>query len=137
MKRTLAGAFVVALISCAHAAWAHHAAAAKYDENKPITLKGTVTKLEWLNPHVYFYIDVKDSSGKTVNWAVETAPPNVLYRRGWTKESLKVGDIVTVEGYLPREDGLHHVNGRTATLADGRRIFSGSGDGLPGGPVDR
>jgi len=134
MKRKLAGAFVVALMFCTHTAWAHHAAATKYDENKPITLKGTVTKLEWLNPHVYFYIDVKDSSGKIVNWAVESAPPNVLYRRGWTKESLKVGDVVTVEGYLPREEGLHHVNGRNATLADGRRIFAGSGDGLPGGP---
>jgi hypothetical protein len=87
-----------------------------------------------LNPHVYFYIDVKNSSGKVENWAVENAPPNVLYRRGWGKDALKIGDMVTVEGFLPREEGLHHVNGRSTTLADGRKIFSGSGDGLPGGP---
>jgi hypothetical protein len=134
MKFTLVS-LLAGLILASQPMSAHHAAATKYDENKPIKLKGTVTKLEWLNPHVYFYIDVKDSSGNVVNWAIENAPPNVLYRRGWTKESLKVGDSVTVEGFLPREEGLHHVNGRTATLADGRRIFAGSGDGLPGGPA--
>jgi hypothetical protein len=114
---------------------AHHAGATKYDEKKPITLKGVVTKLQWMNPHIYYYIDVKDSSGKVINWAVEGAPPNVLYRRGWKKDSLKVGDVVTVEGFLPRQEGLHDINGRTVTLADGRRVFGGAADGLPGGPA--
>ena len=132
MKRYLLGALLVVLFM-AQLASAHHAANTKYDETKKATLKGTVTKVEWMNPHIYFYIDVKDASGQVTNWAIEGAPPNVLYRRGWTKESLKVGDVGTVEGYLPREEGLHHVNGRNATLADGRRIFAGSGDGLPGG----
>ena len=135
MRRNLLATFLVVLISSTSAVWAHHAASTKYDEKRPVTLKGSVTKVEWLNPHVYFYIDVKDSSGNVVNWAVESAPPNVLYRRGWAKDSLKIGDLVTVEGYLPREEGLHHVNGRNTTLADGRKIFSGSGDGLPGGPA--
>ena len=135
MRRNLIATFLVALICSTYTASAHHAASTKYDEKKPVTLKGAVTKVEWLNPHVYFYIDVKDSNGKVENWAVENAPPNVLYRRGWTKESLKIGDVVTVEGFLPHEEGLHHVNGRSATLADGRKIFSGSGDGLPGGPA--
>jgi Family of unknown function (DUF6152) len=114
---------------------AHHAGATKYDEKKPITLKGVVTKVQWMNPHIYYYIDVKDSSGKLINWAVEGAPPNVLYRRGWKKDSLKVGDVVTVEGFLPRQEGLHDINGRTVTLADGRRVFGGAADGLPGGPA--
>src|SRR5437667_12685009 len=125
MKSTLAS-LLAGLILASQPMSAHHAAATKYDENKPITLKGTVTKLEWLNPHVYFYIDVKDSSGNVANWAIESSPPNVLYRRGWKKDSLKVGDTVTVEGSLPREEGLRYVNGRTVTLADGRKIFAGS-----------
>src|SRR5205823_556055 len=104
-------------------------------EKKPVTLKGTVTKVEWMNPHVYYYLDVKDSSGKVRNWAVEGAPPNVLYRRGWKKDSLKVGDVVTVEGFLPRQAGLHDINGRSVTLADGRKVFGGAADGLPGGPA--
>ena len=134
MRRTLLGTFVVGLVLAAQPAFAHHAGATKYDEKKPVTLKGTVTKVEWMNPHIYYYIDVKDSSGKVINWAVEGAPPNVLYRRGWKKDSLKVGDVVTVEGFLPRQAGLHDINGRTVTLSDGRRVFGGAADGLPGGP---
>jgi DNA/RNA endonuclease YhcR with UshA esterase domain len=137
MTRTLLGTIVVGIILAGHPLPAHHAGATKYDEKKPVTLKGTVTKVEWMNPHVYYYIDVKDSSGKVQNWAVEGAPPNVLYRRGWKKDSLKAGDVVTVEGFLPRQAGLHDINGRTVTLADGRRVFGGAADGLPGGPADR
>ena len=135
MKGTLLASVIAALVLAAQPVSAHHAGATKYDEKKPITLKGTVTKLEWMNPHVYYYIDVKDSSGKVVNWAVEGAPPNVLYRRGWKKDSLKVGDKVTVEGFLPRQAGLHDINGRTVTMADGRKVFGGAADGLPGGPA--
>ncbi len=135
MRCTLLGTIVVGIILAAQPVAAHHAGATKYDEKKPVTLKGTVTKVEWMNPHVYYYIDVKDSSGKVQNWAVEGAPPNVLYRRGWKKDSLKVGDVVTVEGFLPRQAGLHDINGRSVTLADGRKVFGGAGDGLPGGPA--
>jgi hypothetical protein len=135
MKRTLLATMLGGLLLAAQPAAAHHAGATKYDEKKPVTLKGTVTKVEWMNPHIYYYIDVKDSSGKAVNWAVEGAPPNVLYRRGWKKDSLKVGDVVTVEGFLPRQEGLHDINGRTVTLPDGRKVFGGSADGLPGGPA--
>ena len=107
---------------------AHHNANAKYDPNKPITLKGKVTKVEWMNPHIYFYIDAADRSGKTVNWAVEGATPNQLYRRGWKRDSLKVGDTVTVEAVMARQPGLHHVNGRSVVLPDGRKVFSGSAE---------
>ena len=131
MRRILFVLCVTAVIAVARPVWAHHSAVTKYDPKKPTTMTGTVTTVEWANPHIYFYIDVKDSSGKTINWAVEGAPPNVLYRRGWKKDSLKPGDVVTVEGLLPRIDGVHDLNGRSVTLADGRKIFSGSPDGLP------
>ena len=131
MKRKLLGMLVLSLMLAVQTASAHHAGATKYDDKKPVTLKGTVTKVEWMNPHVYFYVDVKDNGGKVQNWAVEGAPPNVLYRRGWKKDSLKPGDVVTVEGFLPRQAGLHDVNGRSVTLADGRKVFSGAADGLP------
>ena len=134
MKTKLA-VFTAGVLLSAISLFAHHAFQAEYDSAKPVKVTGVVKRVEWMNPHIWFYVDVKDSNGKVVNWAVETAPPNVLYRRGWTKNSLKVGDIVTVEGYLPREEGLHHINGRNATLADGRKIFAGSGVGLPGGPA--
>ena len=111
--------------------FAHHNGNAKYDSAKPITLKGKVTKVEWMNPHVYFYIDAADKGGKVDNWAVEGATPNQLYRRGWRRDSLHIGDTVTVEGYMARDPNLHHVNGRSVVLADGRKVFSGSNDGLP------
>ena len=93
--------------------------------NKPVTLKGAITKVEWTNPHVYFYIDVKDDSGNVVNWAIESGAPNGLYRNGWRKDSLKIGDIVTVTGFLAK-DGSHLANARTVTLPDGSRVFAGS-----------
>jgi Family of unknown function (DUF6152) len=101
---------------------AHHSFAAQYDRNKPITLNGNVTKLEWMNPHIYFYMDVKDASGAVVKWSVEGGAPNTLYRAGWRRDSLKVGDVVTVEGFLAR-DGSKLANMSTVQLADGRRIF--------------
>ena len=115
MRRNLLATFVVVLLCSTYTAWAHHAASTKYDEKKPVTLKGSVTKVEWLNPHVYFYIDVKDSNGNVVNWAVENAPPNVLYRRGWGKDALKIGDMVTVEGF-PQVFGKAVDNGPTVGL---------------------
>jgi hypothetical protein len=106
---------------------AHHSFAAQYDRTKSVTMKGAVTKLEWMNPHIYFYIDVKDSD-TVVNWAIEGGAPSSLYRNGWRLDSLKVGDEVTIDGWLAK-DGSKLVNMRTATLADGRTVFGASSGG--------
>jgi hypothetical protein len=112
-------------------ALAHHSFAAEYDSTKPVTLKGAVTKMEWQNPHARFYVDVTDEAGKVTNWELELGSPNGLMRRGWTRNSLKPGDTVTVEGYLAK-DGSKLANARNVTLGDGRKIFAGSSD--DGGP---
>ena len=104
---------------------AHHSFAAEYDSNKPVMLKGTVTKVEWTNPHARFYVDVKDDRGAVTNWNLELASPNVLTRNGWSRTSLKVGDAVTVDGVAAR-DGSKMANARAVTLGDGRRVFSGA-----------
>ena len=104
---------------------AHHSFAAQYDANKPVTLKGTVTKVEWTNPHARFYIDVKDAEGKVINWNLEIASPNYLKRAGWSSTSLKQGDEVTVEGSLARS-GANMANASTVTFADGTRVFARS-----------
>ena len=125
MTRTIAAmltamACVVSGLSVA----AHHSFAAQYDREKPITLKGAITRIEWANPHIYFYIDVADGGGMA-HWAIEGQAPNVLYRAGWRKDSAKVGDVVTVDGFLAR-DGSKLVNMQTALLADGRKLFVGT-----------
>lgn len=104
---------------------AHHSFAAEYDRTKPVTLKGKVTKVEWQNPHIYFYMDVRDQAGTTENWAVEGGAPNTLYRAGWRKDSLQAGNEVTVEGWLAKS-GAKLANMRTVVLADGRRVLGGS-----------
>ena len=111
---------------------AHHSFAAEYDAAKPVTLKGAVTRIEWTNPHARFYVDVKDESGSVTNWNFELASPNVLVRNGWTRNSLKIGDEVTIQGSLAK-DGAKMANARVVTLADGRRVFAGSptGDAAP------
>ena len=106
----------------------HHSFAAQYDRSKPITLKGTVSKVEWMNPHIYFYVDVKDDAERVTNWAIEGGAPSMLYRNGWRIDSLKVGDTVTVEGWLAK-DGSNLANMRTATLADGKTVFGASSGG--------
>jgi hypothetical protein len=111
---------------------AHHSFAAQYDRNKPITLAGPVMRIEWMNPHIYFYMNVKDAAGKTTQWAIEGGAPNTLYRAGGRKDSVKIGEVVTVQGYLAR-DGSQLVNMASAVLADGRNVFFGQPEGRPPG----
>jgi hypothetical protein len=103
---------------------AHHSFAAEYDTKAPVTLKGVVTKIEWTNPHIYYYVDVKDESGNVANWAFEGYPPNTLRRVGFSRDLLKVGDTVNVTGWAAR-DGSKRAASRELTLSDGRKIFSG------------
>jgi len=110
---------------------AHHAFAAEFDANKPVHFKGTVTKMEWVNPHVWLHLDVKKPDGTVEKWAFEAGTPNVLFRRGFTKQSLLPGTEVVVDGYQAK-DGLRRANGRDLTFADGRKLFLGSsGTGAP------
>lgn len=126
MKRSIAALLMtVAVLVSGLSLAAHHSFAAQYDREKPITLKGTVTKMEWTNPHIYFYIDVTDSGGTKASWSIEGSAPNTLYRAGWRKDSTKVGDVVTINGFLAR-DGSKLVNMQTAVLADGRSLFVGT-----------
>ena len=104
---------------------AHHAFAAEFDANKPVTLKGVVTQIDWSNPHVWFYINVKDEDGKNVRWACEMGAPHQLQGRGWMRQTMKIGDVVTVEGSQAR-DGAKRANARTVTTADGKRMGAAS-----------
>ncbi len=121
-------AFAIALLLAPMTALAHHSFDAEFDRNKPVTLKGSVTRVDWGNPHIWVFIDVKDAAGKVENWGVEGGAPNALFRNGWRKDSLKVGDIVTVEGFRGR-DGSNRANANRVTLPDGRRVFAGSSAG--------
>jgi len=122
------GGFCVALLLNALPLVAHHSFAAQYDSNKPIKFTGKVTKVEWLNPHIYVYVDAKDNSGKNVNYAVEGGAPNGLFRQGWRKDTLKIGDTLSVEGVLAK-DGSNTVNARAWVLPDGRKVFGGNNEG--------
>jgi hypothetical protein len=125
------GAAAAFLLAVSWPARAHHSFAAEYDSTKTVTVKGTIQKLEWVNPHAYFWVDVKDENGKITTWAFESLSPNALARQGWNRNSLKKGEEVTVEGYLakdgkPLADGSIHANSKSVTRADGRKVFVGS-----------
>jgi hypothetical protein len=111
----------------AGAAVAHHSFAAEFDAAKKLKLTGTVTKVQWRNPHTYFYVDVKGDDGQIHNWAMELGSPNVLMRRGWTRDTLKIGDQVTIEGARAR-DNSYKGNANSVSMADGKRLFNGSAE---------
>jgi hypothetical protein len=114
-------------------AFAHHAFAAEFDANKPVKLRGTVTKMEWINPHAWIHIDVKKPDGTSETWMIEAGTPNTLLRRGFTKDSLKAGTEVLVDGYQSK-DGSLRANGRNLTLPDGQTLFLGNQNATEGGP---
>jgi hypothetical protein len=119
------------LLGAALPAFAHHSFQAEYDASKPVTIKGTIKKLDWVNPHAYFWVEETGADGKVTMWAFETLSPNALARQGWNRNSLKPGESVTVEAYLakdgkPLADGSLHANSKSVTRADGRKVFVGS-----------
>lgn len=124
----------LAIFSAAVPVSGHHAFAAEFDANKPIKLRGTVAKMEWINPHSWIHIDVKQPNGTVERWMIEGGPPNALYRRGFTRDSLPVGIEIVVEGFRAK-DGSMRANGADLTFPDGRRLFLGSsGTGSPRDP---
>jgi hypothetical protein len=122
---------LVALLMYAMPVSAHHAFAAEFDANKQVKLKGTIAKMDWINPHAWLHIDVKEADGVVTRWMIELGPPNSLIKRGWTKQSVPTGAEVLVVGYQAK-DGAKRANGRDITLANGKQLFAGSsGTGAP------
>ncbi len=119
--RFLVSFAALAILGSALPALAHHSFAAEFDTSKPVTLEGVVTRIDWANPHVHYFVDVAGPDGTVVNWSCETGGPARLARKGWTQDSLKPGDKVVVHGYVAK-DGSHAADGRQVTLPDGRKI---------------
>jgi hypothetical protein len=124
MKTRLA-VFAIGLISAAAPLLAHHSFSAEFDNSKPVKIQGTVTKVDWLNPHIWIYLDVKDDAGKVASWQCEGGPPNTLTRNGWTKNDLKKGDLISVTG-THAKDATNTCNATSVKFADGRTVFAGS-----------
>jgi Family of unknown function (DUF6152) len=133
MKANLAIVLAMLTVGAAAPAFAHHSFAAEFDANKPVSLKGTVSKVEFMNPHVWIYLDVKDESGKVAHWQCEGGAPNGLRRQGWSSSSLKEGEQISIEGFRAK-DSSNTCNARTVLLPDGRKVFAGNAaeDGGPG-----
>lgn len=136
MGRTLTAlafaAVTLGMLLAAAPARAHHAFAADFDINAPITLTGAVSKIEWVNPHSWIHIDVKGNDGKVVTWAIETVGPNALFRRGWKRDTLKIGDVIVVNGFKAK-NGQPVANGRNVKLSTGQELFVGAtGTATPG-----
>ena len=121
MKKLIGAVLLAATLP----AWAHHSFASEFDVTKPVKLEGTVTKMEWINPHSWIHIDVKNPDGTVTSWMIEGGSPNSLLRRGFTKHSLETGTLIVVEGYQAK-DGASRANGRDLTFPDGRKLFIGS-----------
>ena len=128
MRIAFAAAFILGSLLATTPAIAHHSFAAEFDAKSPVKLTGTVTKVEWQNPHVWFYVDVKDETGKITTWGFSGAPPGALMRRGITKDALKIGAVVNVEGSRAR-DGSNNASGRRVTFEDGTNVFTPAGEG--------
>ena len=134
MKRNLLAALgaCAGLLLSTVPLFAHHAFAAEYDRTKPVKVEGKVSKVEWMNPHIWFYVDVKDASGKVTTWGFSGGPPGMLQRRGITKDVLKVGDTIKVDGFRAK-DGSTNGSGGNVTFSDGRKVFAGAAeDVVPG-----
>jgi len=120
--------FVVSIVlASALPALAHHSFSAEYDAGKPISVTGVVKKVEWQNPHIWFYVEVKDAAGKTTTWGFSGGPPGMLARRGITRDVLKVGDVIKVEGFRAK-DGSNNASGGNVTFAAGRKVFAGAAE---------
>jgi len=128
MKHKFIWLAAAAILVLGRPALAHHSFAAEFDSEKPVKLTGTVTKIEWTNPHAYFYVDVKDEQGKSTSWGLEMGSPNGLMRQGWSRTSMKIGDVVSIEGSQAK-DGAKLANARSVTLASGQRLFAASSQG--------
>ena len=138
MQKTAFALGIAALLALsAQQAWAHHAFASEFDAKRPVTFTGTVSKMLWVNPHAWIYVDVKKPDGTMEEWMVEAGTPNTLLRRGFTKQSLLPGTVIKVDGYQSK-DGSRRANGRDLTLPDGRTLFLGSsGTGAPEEPPEK
>ena len=127
MRRNTIAAISLFVLLASISARAHHSFSAVFDREKPITLTGPITKIEWANPHIHLFVDAKDETGQAINWAIEMGSPNFLIRLGWTRDAMKVGDVVTIEGHLAK-DGSKLANARTVLLG-GKKMFAGLSEG--------